>query len=100
LIEDVLDPSRNVDTHFRIHEMTLRNGSTAMGYVRGEAGQVVLLVDAAGSEQRIAKGDIVTDKELPVSPMPSVFGQTLSEADFHALIGWLLSEGTAKSGSR
>jgi putative heme-binding domain-containing protein len=100
LIEDVLDPSRNVDTHFRIHEMTLRNGSTAMGYVRGEAGQVVLLVDAAGNEQRIAKGDIVTDKELPVSPMPSVFGQTLSEADFHALIGWLLSEGTAKSGSR
>jgi hypothetical protein len=49
----------------------------------------VLLADSAGNEQRIAKGDIVTDKELPVSPMPSVFGQILSAADFHALIGWL-----------
>lgn len=97
LIEDVLDPSRNVDTHFRLHEITLRSGATALGYVRGEAGQVVLLVDAAGHEQRISKGDVVTDKELPLSPMPAVFGQTLSERDFHSLIGWLLSESTKKN---
>jgi hypothetical protein len=89
LIEDVSDLPRNVITHYRIHEVTLRNASTAKGYVRGEADQVELLADSAGNEQRIAKGDIVTDKELPVSPMPSVFWQILSAADFHALIGWL-----------
>jgi putative heme-binding domain-containing protein len=100
LIEDVLDPSRNVDTHFRLHELTLRSGVTAQGYVRGEAGQVLLLVDAAGNEQRIAKGDIVSDKELTVSPMPAVFGEAIGEGDFHGLIGWLLSAGAGKEGAR
>lgn len=100
LIEDVLDPSRNVDTHFRLHELVLRNRSTVLGYVRGEAGQVMLLVDTAGNEQRIAKGDIVTDKELPLSPMPAVFGQTLNQDDFHALIAWLLAEGATKGAPR
>jgi hypothetical protein len=89
-----------VDTHFRLHELTLRSGATALGYVRGEAGQVLLLVDAAGNEQRIAKGDIVSDKELTLSPMPAVFGQVIGEGDFDTLIGWLLSVGTAKEGAR
>lgn len=90
LIEDVLDPDRNVDTHFRLHVLTLRDGAMSVGFVRGEVGQLKILVDAAGNELRLAKGDIVEDKELPQSPMPSVFGQSIDPASFQNLIAWLL----------
>ena len=90
LIEDILDPNRNVDAHFRLHQMKLRDGTSATGFVRGEAGQVVILVDAAGNEQRLSKGDIVQDTEVPQSLMPPVFGQTIEAQAFSCLIGWLL----------
>lgn len=90
LMEDILDPNRNVDTHFRLHVMKLRDGSSATGFVRGQVGQATVLVDAAGNEQRIAKGDIVEDSELPQSLMPPVFGQTIPPDMFNDLIAWLL----------
>jgi len=51
----------------------------------------MIVVDAAGQEQRISKNDIKEDKTLPVSLMPPMFGQAISEADFHHLLGWLLT---------
>lgn len=96
LAEDILDPSRNVDAHFFLHEIKLRDGSTAVGFVRGEAGQALLLVDAAGKEHRIAKGDIAEDRELPQSPMPPVFGQTLDTQALSDLLGYLLGEKAAQ----
>jgi putative heme-binding domain-containing protein len=91
LIEDILDPNRNVDTHFRLHSLKLRDGSTATGFIRGEVGQTTLLVDAAGNEQRIAKGDIAEDAELAQSLMPPAFGQLIEPAAFNHLLGWLLT---------
>ncbi len=90
LIEDILDPNRNVDAHFHLHQMRLRDGSVATGFVRGEVGQVAILVDAAGTELRIAKGDIVEDNELPQSLMPPIFGSALGERDFFDLLGFLI----------
>jgi len=90
LIEDILDPNRNVDAHFRLHQMKLRDSAMAVGFVRGEVGQVKILVDAAGNEQRISKGDIVEDTELPQSLMPPIFGQTIPADAFDDLIAWLL----------
>ncbi len=92
LIEDILDPNRNVDAHFHLHQLKLHDGSVVTGFVRGEVGQVTLLVDAAGNEQRIAKGDIVEDSDLPQSLMPPTFGQTMPVEAFNDLIGWLLKK--------
>jgi hypothetical protein len=80
-----------VDTHFRLHSLKLRDGSTATGFIRGEVGQTTLLVDAAGNEQRIAKGDIAEDAELAQSLMPPAFGQLIEPAAFNHLLGWLLT---------
>ena len=96
LAEDILDPNRNVDAHFHLHEIKLRDGSTFAGFVRGEAGHALLLVDAAGKEHRVAKGDVTADREIPQSPMPPVFGQTLDETAFCDLLGYLLGEKPAK----
>lgn len=89
LIEDILDPNRNVDAHFFLHQLKLRDGSSASGFVRGETIHALILVDAAGNEQRIAKADVVEDKEAPQSLMPPVFGESLTERDLFDLLGFL-----------
>jgi putative heme-binding domain-containing protein len=90
LCEDILDPNRNVDSHFLLHTFKLRDGATLGGFVRGEAGAVLLIADANGQEQRVAKADVTEDTVTPLSLMPAVFGQTLPEADLHDLLAYLL----------
>ncbi|MCP5550934.1 MAG: c-type cytochrome, partial [Akkermansiaceae bacterium] len=92
LIEDILDPNRNVDVNFQAHLLTKRDGGTFTGFVRGEAGQALVLVDATGQESRLPKSDVAKDETLPMSLMPPIFGQTLPEADFLDLLGWLLEK--------
>jgi len=90
LMEDILDPNRNVDAHFQLHQITLKDGSSAAGFLRGEVGQSLILVNAAGQEQRLAKASVQEDRGIPMSLMPPTFSQTLPEPDFYALVAWLL----------
>lgn len=90
LIEDILDPNRNVDAHFRLHVIRRKDGSTFAGLERGHAGQVLVGVDAAGAEQRIPQGEIVENEETGLSLMPPAFAQTIPERDFYDLLAWLL----------
>jgi putative heme-binding domain-containing protein len=90
LCEDILDPNRNVDSHFLLHTFKLRDGSTLGGFVRGEAGAVLLIADPNGQEQRVAKADVAEDTVTPLSLMPAVFDQTIPEADLHDLLAYLL----------
>ena len=91
LMEDVLDPNRNVDAHFQLHIIKLIDNSVLNGFVRGEVGQVSIVVDAAGQEHRISKDDIAEDKTTPYSLMPPVFGQTIPEGEFYNLMSFLLT---------
>jgi putative heme-binding domain-containing protein len=91
LCEDILDPNRNVDAHFRLHLITRKDGTTHTGFLKAEIGQVLILADATGTETRIPKADIITDQTLPHSLMPPTFGQTLSEPDLHHLLSHLLT---------
>ncbi len=96
LAEDILDPNRNVDAHFHVHTLTMKDGSTFAGFLKAELGQIHLLADAAGKEHRISKKDIQKTEVSPISLMPPTFGQTLDEATFMDLLGYLLSEKAAK----
>lgn len=96
LSEDILDPNRNVDAHFHLHTLTLKDGSSLSGFLKGEAGQVLILADAAGQEQRVSKNDLANDVTTPMSLMPPVFGQTLDEVTFINLLGYLMNEKAGK----
>ncbi len=91
LCEDILDPNRNVDAHFHLHVITLKDGSTVSGFLKAEAGQVLILADAAGNETRVPKADVKKDDILPQSLMPAAFGQMIPEPDFANLLAWLLA---------
>ncbi|MDP1587365.1 MAG: c-type cytochrome, partial [Prosthecobacter sp.] len=92
LCEDILDPNRNVDAHFHLHALTMKDNSTFAGFLKAELGQIHLLADATGKEHRVAKTDIQKTEVTPISLMPPTFGQTLNEATFNDLLGYLMNE--------
>jgi putative heme-binding domain-containing protein len=90
VMEDILDPWRNIDAHFQLHQITLKDGTITSGSVRNETAQNLVLADAAGTENRLLKADITEDKALPASLMPPAFAEVIKEGEFHQLVAWLL----------
>ncbi|MGL4422746.1 MAG: DUF7133 domain-containing protein, partial [Gemmataceae bacterium] len=92
LLEDTLDPSRNVDAAFRATTVEMDDGRTLLGYLARTEGATIVLVDGEGKEQRLAAADIVKKTITPLSPMPTNALEKLSEAEFAHLMGYLLDQ--------
>src|SRR6185436_19538288 len=82
LIEDTLDPSRNVDPAFRVTLLTLKNGDIESGLIRREEGETVVVADATGKERSIPKSEIASRRESALSLMPDNFSDTIKPEDF------------------
>jgi putative heme-binding domain-containing protein len=92
LLEDVIDPNRNVDPAFRYSNITLTDGQTVSGLVRGEAGQTLTVVDSTGRELKLDKAEIQTHEPSKLSLMPTGFGEIIAPDDFNNLVAFLLSK--------
>jgi putative heme-binding domain-containing protein len=92
LLEDVLDPSRNVDQAFRTTSLLLTDGKVVSGLFLREDGEVLVLADQKGKEVRVEKKQVDQKTTLQLSPMPANFGQEISEADLVNLMGYLLEQ--------
>jgi putative heme-binding domain-containing protein len=92
LLEDLLDPSRNVDQAFRSTVLTTTDGRALSGLALREEGQVLVLADAQGKELRVPLAEIAERSVSPLSPMPANLLDVLSEADFYQLLGFLLQQ--------
>jgi putative heme-binding domain-containing protein len=92
LIEDILDPSRNVDPSFRQTIVALKGGDVIAGLQRREEGATIVFVDATGKEIPIAKPDIEKRTESSLSLMPDNFSEAIPVADFNNLLAFLLSK--------
>jgi putative heme-binding domain-containing protein len=91
LLEDVLDPNRNVDQAFRLTEITTLKGQVIPGLLLREEGAVLILADNQGKEVRVRVKDVEKRTTSQLSPMPANFGEQISETDFHHLMAYLLS---------
>jgi putative heme-binding domain-containing protein len=92
LLEDILDPSRNVDQAFRATLLTLKNGQLLTGLLVRQEGDVLVLVDSQGKEQRIPQAQVEAREVSPLSPMPANFAEQLSEKDLYDLLAFLLEQ--------
>jgi putative heme-binding domain-containing protein len=92
LLEDVLDPSRNVDQALRATILNLKDGKTMTGLVLREEGELVVMADNLGKEVRIPKADIDERRVSMLSPMPANFNETIKEEDFRNLMAYLLQQ--------
>ncbi|MFT6562439.1 MAG: putative heme-binding domain-containing protein [Limisphaerales bacterium] len=92
LVEDILDPNRNVDVAFRYSIVKLKNGQTVLGLKRREVGESIVFADLAGVESSIAKADIASQEQTTRSLMPEALGQAILPADFKNLLEFLLAK--------
>src|SRR5690606_658771 len=58
LLEDLLDPNRNVDQNFRVTNLALADGRVISGLLLREEGQVLVLVDSLGKEIRVPADEV------------------------------------------
>jgi putative heme-binding domain-containing protein len=96
LLEDVIDPNRNVDPAFRYSNITLNDGDVVSGLVKGEAGQSLIVIDSTGKELNVSKADVKSNEPSKLSLMPTGFHETIPTEDFNHLVGYLLSKTVTK----
>jgi putative heme-binding domain-containing protein len=92
LLEDTLDPNRNVDQAFRLTTLSLVKGQVVSGLLLKEEGEVLVLADAQGKELRVPKKEVEERSVSPLSPMPANFADVIPEADFYHLLAYLLTQ--------
>lgn len=97
ILEDVLDPNRNVDVAFRATTLVLVDGRVVTGLVKGEEGEQLIVIDQLGKEQRIAKTDVDERTVTPLSLMPANVHEIVTPDDFQHLVAYLLQQKAKKS---
>jgi putative heme-binding domain-containing protein len=90
LLEDILDPNRNVDEAFRTTLVTTNDGRLISGLKLREEGSNLVLADNAGKEVRIAAGDIDEVAVSHLSPMASNMLDQIGEKNLPNLLAYLM----------
>lgn len=92
LMEDILDPNRNIDQAFRASQIALRDGRILTGLVTRDEGDTLTLADPAGTLITLPKADIEERALSLLSPMPANLADQIDEADFLDLIAFLATQ--------
>ncbi len=92
LMEDILDPNRNVDQTLRVTNLALKNGQIVSGLILREEGEVLIIADAQGKEVRVPKSSVDEKTASTLSPMPANLVDQIAEGDFYNLMAFLLSK--------
>ncbi|GIX04699.1 MAG: hypothetical protein KatS3mg114_0568 [Planctomycetaceae bacterium] len=98
LLEDILDPNRNVDAAFRAVVVTTKQGQVYSGLKVREEGAVLVLADSQGKEVRIPTAEIDEWQQTLLSPMPSNLLDLLQENELRDLLAFLLRQRQAITG--
>jgi putative heme-binding domain-containing protein len=92
ILEDVLDPNRNVDQAFRSTTYVLDDGKLVTGLQLREEGEIYVVADAQGKEVRVPKASVSQRLTSQLSPMPANIVEQVPEEEFRNLVGYLLSQ--------
>src|SRR6185295_20385916 len=71
LLEDTLEPSRNVDVAFRMVTVETDAGQILQGFGLREEGKMLAFNDANGQPVRVPLAEVVERRQSTLSPMPS-----------------------------
>jgi putative heme-binding domain, Pirellula/Verrucomicrobium type len=92
LLEDVLDPNRNVDRAFRSTLLIMNDGDVQSGLYRRDEGETVIIAQSNGKEMSVPRKDIKERRTSETSLMPDNFGEAIPKEDFDDLIAFLLTK--------
>ncbi|MFI5459576.1 MAG: PVC-type heme-binding CxxCH protein [Isosphaerales bacterium] len=91
LMEDIIDPNRNVDQTLRLTNLAHKNGQIVSGLLAREEGEVLIVVDSQGKEIRVPRSSVEERTTSSLSPMPANLVDQIAEDDFYRLMAFLLS---------
>jgi putative heme-binding domain-containing protein len=92
VIEDMLDPNRNVDLAFQTTTLALDSGKAVSGLLRREEGAVYVLIDNKGEEFTVPKKEVDERLTSRTSLMPEGLTKAFPEQDFNDLLAFLLQQ--------
>ena len=92
LLEDLLDPDRNVDPAFATTTITTRDGAVITGIGVLEKGSNLEITDAEGKRRKISRSTVSSRKTSNLSLMSSALTRAIPEADFADLMQYLLEQ--------
>jgi putative heme-binding domain-containing protein len=95
LLEDTLDPNRNVDGAFRATVINTTEGKVITGLALREEGDILVLADEQGKELRLSAAEIDERSQTPLSPMPANVAEKITEAEYFDLLQFLLEQKAA-----
>jgi len=99
LLEDLLDPNRNVDRAFRNTILVMKDGEIVSGLFRRDEGEMAVLAESTGKEISIPRKQIQERRESETSLMPDNFGDVLPPEDLDHLMAYLLSKRSNQAGA-
>ena len=95
LVEDIVDPNRNVDVAFNTTTLAMNDGKVVTGLVRREEGAQLVMVDAQGKEFTVDKNAIDERAKIRLSLMPENLVERMTESEFCDLLAFLLEHRAA-----
>jgi len=98
LLEDILDPNRNVDRAFRSTLLIMNDGDVQSGLYRRDEGEMAIIAQSNGKELSVPRKDIKERRTSETSLMPENFGDAIPKADLNDLIAFLLTKNVKPPG--
>jgi putative heme-binding domain-containing protein len=92
ILEDILDPNRNVDAAFRYQTIRTKSDDVFTGLFRREEGDSLVFSDATGKEFTVNRREVEEQRQSENSLMPDGFAEVLPEQDLHDLLAFLLQQ--------
>lgn len=93
LLEDLIDPSRNVDPAFRQTSIVTKDGGILSGIVIEVGNETLEVRDVAGKVTRVPFADVAKKVASSNSLMPQGLDLAISETELYDLLAFLLAGG-------
>lgn len=94
LLEDILDPNRNVDIAFRSRTYLLEDGRVLSGLFRRHEGELTVIANTKGEELSFSTQEVEAERVSTLSIMPENWGELLPAGEFLDLLGYLMHQRT------
>lgn len=91
LLQEILDPNRNVDSRYTIYRVLLRDGRIVSGLLAGENATTLTLRGQEGREESVLRSEIEQMQGTGRSLMPEGFEKELSPQAMSDLLAYLAS---------
>ncbi|MEI6534627.1 MAG: c-type cytochrome, partial [Verrucomicrobiaceae bacterium] len=91
IYDSIINPNAGISMGFETSVLTLKNGQSAMGIVRSETKDLIVLALPGGVTNSFGKNDVKERKKLPTSMMPPGLQMIFSQQDFVDLVEYLSS---------